>query len=281
VTIRALKDEAQRLFVKGKFLKATDAYWKLIERDATDPQLRLRHAESSRRAALPGRAVASYRVAAQLLAQLGHVAKAQAALKMALELAPRDPSLEEALRALGGRPPSPPPPADPLALEIERPGQPADFERRRAITLESFQLNFTEIVRGPLAETELPAGNTPVARVALTKVPAELTEPEEDLPTLEPLEEPGLEIGDEAYIDTAGASGFTPQIRRLDACTIAFKPSPNARWVQLHSREPIDVKFLDELEGTVPDKTLERTFSGELSSEAEFQKLYGDRDSTH
>ncbi len=252
--LRALKDEALRLFVKGKYRKAMEAYWKLIQLEPSDPQLRLRHAEASRRAALLGRAVASYRVAAQLLAQEGHLARAQAALKMSIELAPDDPSLAQALRALEGTPRHPV--LDPLGNELRRLDQPtAAQQRRRSITLETFQVTLTEVQAAPAAKRA----------------------PQLALPDLGW----GEDLGEAAGIE-AVAPEFTPQIRRLDPCTLAFKPSPNARWVVLNSKEAIGVRFLETLEELEPDRPqLERDFSGELLSEEDFEKLHSGRAERH
>ncbi len=116
--LRALKDEASRQLARGKVEKALELYWRLLELDPTDPHLRLRHAETCQRAGLKGRAIASYRVAAELFWHQGHKARAVASIKLALELSPNDPALEQARKLFQKN--------DPAA---------AKPVRRRAITL--------------------------------------------------------------------------------------------------------------------------------------------------
>lgn len=97
---RRLKDRAHVLVRQGKVAAAVELYVKLIEANRTDPSLRLWHAELCTRLKRINAAVASYRVAAHLLKQLGHYAKAHAALKFAVRLAPADMGLRRALLEL-------------------------------------------------------------------------------------------------------------------------------------------------------------------------------------
>jgi tetratricopeptide (TPR) repeat protein len=98
--LRGMKDRAQALYASGRFAKAAELYQALADRTPKDAQLRMRHAESARRAGLALAAVGSYRTAARLLAQDGHQARARAALHLALELAPGHPDVTRALREL-------------------------------------------------------------------------------------------------------------------------------------------------------------------------------------
>jgi tetratricopeptide (TPR) repeat protein len=97
---RKLKDRAHVLVRQGRVAAAIELYLKLIEVNRTDPSLRLWHAELCTRLKRIDAAVASYRIAAHLLKQLGHFAKAHAALKFAVRLAPTDMALRRALLEL-------------------------------------------------------------------------------------------------------------------------------------------------------------------------------------
>src|SRR5256885_1028032 len=97
---RTLKDRAHRLFAAGRFAKAAEVYARLCTESPADATLRLRHAESARRANQAQVAVGSYRTAARLLLHDGQAAKARASLRRALELAPSHPEIERALASL-------------------------------------------------------------------------------------------------------------------------------------------------------------------------------------
>lgn len=140
--LRARKDQASQLFARGKFEKAAEAYAKLIELEPGDPQLRVRHAEACRRLGRVQHAISSYRSAAELLANRGYTARAQAALKMALELAPQNAALQEALRSLPHR----------AAPRVE--GTP--HERPRAITLETIAVSPADFIPPPPSAPEPP-----------------------------------------------------------------------------------------------------------------------------
>ncbi|QRO03048.1 hypothetical protein JRI60_51920 [Archangium violaceum] len=98
--VRELKEEALDLYTRRKFAECARTYGKLLELEPRDPHLYVRHAEAWRRAGDKGRAIASYRTAAELLLQLGCEARARAALKVALELDPRDTEVARALAQL-------------------------------------------------------------------------------------------------------------------------------------------------------------------------------------
>jgi tetratricopeptide (TPR) repeat protein len=123
---RRIKDRAHVLVRDGKFAAAIELYLKLIAVNRTDPQLRLRHAELCVRLHRTDAAVASYRVAAHLLANSGHAAKAHAALNCAVRLAPNDMAVRRALRELNQSQRElyeaqlPPPPV-PMQTRDERP----------------------------------------------------------------------------------------------------------------------------------------------------------------
>lgn len=120
---RALKDRAHQLMRKGKLEAAADVYVQLIARNNKDPALRLHHAELCDRLGRKERAIASYIVAAHLLAASGHTARARAALGCGLRISPTDTGLRRALRELSPPPkltlvPLPPPVAEKTPMPI-------------------------------------------------------------------------------------------------------------------------------------------------------------------
>ncbi|MFZ5472219.1 MAG: hypothetical protein ACOZIN_22535 [Myxococcota bacterium] len=100
LSVRELKDKAHKLLSKGKVGAATELYRQLIGVERKDPALRLRHAELCQRLGKLDEAVASFRVAAHLLAEAGHLPRARAALRLALEACPEDAGVLRALDEL-------------------------------------------------------------------------------------------------------------------------------------------------------------------------------------
>lgn len=100
--IRTAKDRAHRLFASGRYAKAAEAYAALVAQAPRDALLRLRLADAARRAGNTLQAVSAYRTAARILVDGGHGARARAALKLALELAPGHPEIVRALAELDG-----------------------------------------------------------------------------------------------------------------------------------------------------------------------------------
>ncbi|HEX8821741.1 MAG TPA: hypothetical protein VF794_17585, partial [Archangium sp.] len=98
--VRELKEEAMDLYARRKFTECARTYSRLLELEPRDPHLYVRHAEAWRRAGDRAKAITSYRAAAELLLELGCEARARAALKVALELDPKDTELAYALARL-------------------------------------------------------------------------------------------------------------------------------------------------------------------------------------
>jgi tetratricopeptide (TPR) repeat protein len=98
--VRELKEEALDLYSRRRFADCARTYGKLIQLEPRDPHLHVRHAEAWRRAGERTKAIAAYRAAAELLLLQGCEARARAALKVALELAPEDPELALAVERL-------------------------------------------------------------------------------------------------------------------------------------------------------------------------------------
>lgn len=128
---RALKDRAHQLMRKGKLEAAADVYVQLIAKNNKDASLRLHHAELCDRLNRKERAIASYIVAAHLLAASGHTARARAALGCGLRISPTDTGLRRALREL-----TPPPKLTlvPLAPPVETPMPAPAFRTPAGVT---------------------------------------------------------------------------------------------------------------------------------------------------
>ncbi len=88
--LRALKQEVSHLLLKGKFPQAEGLLREAIRFQPTDAQLHIRLAEVLRRMQRNDDALAAYRDASRLLADDGHVVRAIAALKLALEIQPQN-----------------------------------------------------------------------------------------------------------------------------------------------------------------------------------------------
>lgn len=88
--VRRLKQRAAELWGKGKIAQAEVLYRQMVTRQPSDAQLWVRHGEALKRLSREADAVASFRMAGQVLAQQGHFLRAVAALKMALALKPDD-----------------------------------------------------------------------------------------------------------------------------------------------------------------------------------------------
>jgi hypothetical protein len=101
--LRELKETAHQQYVKGKFAQCAKTYQQVLRLAPRDPNMHVRHAEACRRAGERLQAIASYRVAANLLLELGCETRARGALKAALELDPNDPVLQEDVARLEPR----------------------------------------------------------------------------------------------------------------------------------------------------------------------------------
>ncbi|TQF16477.1 hypothetical protein FJV41_08330 [Myxococcus llanfairpwllgwyngyllgogerychwyrndrobwllllantysiliogogogochensis] len=113
--LRALKEAAQLLFVQERYAECAEVHSRILRMVPKDPNARVRHAEICRRTGDRQAAIASYRMAAELLLAQGCEARARASLRAALELDPRDPVLLSDFTRMGqaSLPPS-------TALEDER-----------------------------------------------------------------------------------------------------------------------------------------------------------------
>lgn len=97
---RREKDRAHALVLKGKFDDAIGIYRALLKQRADDAALWLQLADVCRKRGKLDDAVNAFRSAAQHLEAQGHVARAKAALTTALQWAPGEPLVLNALKAL-------------------------------------------------------------------------------------------------------------------------------------------------------------------------------------
>ncbi|MDP1824340.1 MAG: hypothetical protein Q8L48_13885 [Archangium sp.] len=91
--IRRLKEQASRLSAEGRLERAEVLYRQMLTLQPRDSGLWLRHAEVLKRLERREAAVTAYRMAAQLLMDVGHGHRAVACLKLALEQRPEDVDL--------------------------------------------------------------------------------------------------------------------------------------------------------------------------------------------
>jgi tetratricopeptide (TPR) repeat protein len=97
---RELKEEALYLYARRRFAECAQTYERLLDLDPRDPRLYLRQAEAYLRAGSRREAINAYRMAAELLMDQGNEARSRAALKVALQLDPRNSELARALGRL-------------------------------------------------------------------------------------------------------------------------------------------------------------------------------------
>ncbi|WP_223640751.1 hypothetical protein [Corallococcus sp. EGB] len=99
--LRDLKEAAYALYQRGRYAQCAETYAQLARRLPRDANVRVRLAEACRRAGHKEQAIAAYRESARILLSLGCESRARGALKAALELDPRDATLQTELVRLG------------------------------------------------------------------------------------------------------------------------------------------------------------------------------------
>src|SRR5919204_6654889 len=97
VDVRKLKDSAAEYLKKSKFEKAAELLEELVEAEPKDMQHRLRLGDCYRRLDDPRRSVANYDVVARHYAEQGQLIKAIAAVKVILEIDPRNDEAQKQL----------------------------------------------------------------------------------------------------------------------------------------------------------------------------------------
>ncbi|HYV68284.1 MAG TPA: tetratricopeptide repeat protein, partial [Myxococcales bacterium] len=94
---RALKDSAAEHLKKSKFDKAAEVLEQLVQAEPKDLQHRLRLGDCYRKLELTEKAIAQYDAAARAYAGLGQLIKAIAAVKVILEIDPRNTEAQKQL----------------------------------------------------------------------------------------------------------------------------------------------------------------------------------------
>ncbi len=219
--LRRLKEQASRLSAEGRFERAEVLYRQMLTVAPRDPSLWLRHAELLKRLARTESSVSSYRMAARLLMDAGHAARAIACLKMALELLPDDIDLVTdiirfELRQLKTQRAShlPPPPL---------------VDHLQAMRAEHEQVHETtpQLLALPMFVS---------SESRLTALVPALVDP---LPP-PPASAPRIPVEVESPLQR------WPQVRRLSETEVALKASPFAKWVVVTSFSAIEVRFFDD-----------------------------------
>jgi tetratricopeptide (TPR) repeat protein len=142
LSARDVKDRAHALALKGRLEAAVKLIRQHLERQQGDAVLWLRHAELLRKLKRTDSAVTSYRRAAKLLEEEGHLPRARAALVCAQEIAPNHPQLLRDLARLSdeqdGGSPVWPASAEPLVEGVALPlrGPPPARPGLRAVPLD-------------------------------------------------------------------------------------------------------------------------------------------------
>ena len=107
---RKLKDSAAEYLQKSKFEKAAEILEQLVRSEPKDMQHRLRLGDCYRKLELPQKAIAQYDAAARTYADLGQLIKAIAAVKVILEIDPRNAEAQKQLAEMNERRLAKPPP---------------------------------------------------------------------------------------------------------------------------------------------------------------------------
>lgn len=105
--LRDLKEAAYALYQRGRYAQCAETYAKLAKMLPRDANVRVRLAEACRRAGQKAEAITAYREASKILLSLGCESRARGALKAALELDPRDATLQLEVVRLGQGPMTP------------------------------------------------------------------------------------------------------------------------------------------------------------------------------
>ena len=219
--IRRLKELATRLISDGRYERAEVLYRQMLTLAPRDANLWLRHAELLKRLERTS-SVTSYRMAAQLLMDLGHAGRAVACLKLALEQQPDDIDLV----------------TDIIRFELR--------QRQQERTPPS--LPVPPIVEAYTASPEQggPGRVEPAPLIALPMVPASDSRITEVVPEAnEPIPQPRASVP-RIPLEVEAPLMRWPQVRRISDTELAIKPSPFSKWLVLTSSALIDVRFFDE-----------------------------------
>jgi tetratricopeptide (TPR) repeat protein len=227
VDLRRLKEQASRLIAEGRYERAEVLYRQLLTISPRDSALWLKHAELLKRLERTAPAIASYRMAAQLLMEFGHANRAIAALKIALELQPEDVELV----------------SDIIRYELRQRQRsremPAVVAEEAAHPVAPSELHALSETAPPPAPTPLLA--LPMLAASESRITAMVAEV-----THTPIPPPRASVPRIPIEVESPLHPRWPQVRRVSDTEVAVKPSPFAHWVVLSSAAPIDVRFFDE-----------------------------------
>lgn len=275
--LKTLKETSRSLFIQERYSECAEVLARIVRLMPKDPNARVRHAEICRRAGDRSGAVASYRVAAELLLAQGCEARARAALRAALAVDPRDPELTSDVARLGqmSLPPA-------TALEDERLyitandilEEPSRLETRGSTPPPpppAFVLRAAEEAAsaGPLpaAPTIAPVRMKPSdsGRLPPSSGKARRDERPQTPPTLVPVTSstpPGSAHRGPAPVTAASrqaaatsthptppprvtpeppAMGFRPELRWLSPNAVALRSSPQSAWVVIRADGPLSL----------------------------------------
>lgn len=204
---------------QGRYAQAEVLYRSLLAAEPDDGQLRVRHGDTLKRLNRVDEAVEAYRLASASLANAGHLARALAALRLAIELRPDDVELISEL----------------IRLEVQKNGRPVSA--RSMASLE------------PKPQLALPARPGPRHQPHHhPPAPPPVEDDWVDIAVTGP--KPSLELP----IVEAAISSEYPMIRRLSPREVAVKPAPQSPWVLVSSATTVFVRFEPELQGDATEE---------------------------
>src|SRR5438309_3244676 len=103
IDARKLKDSAAEYLKKSKFEKAAEVLEELVEAEPKDVQHRLRLGDCYRKLEQPQKSIAQYDAAGRSYAEQGQLIKAIAAVKVILEIDPRNTEAQKQLAEMNER----------------------------------------------------------------------------------------------------------------------------------------------------------------------------------
>jgi tetratricopeptide (TPR) repeat protein len=281
--VRELKEAAHALFVRGRYAQCAETYARLLRLTPKDANVHVRHAESCRRAGDRQSAIASYRSAAALLLEQGCESRARGALRAALELDPKDALILSDLARLGPQAPSqeerpstgvtgfferplagnghapPPPPPSYVLRAAEESASPKPLPPMPTIA----PVNLEAVRRAGGRPAPIPlgsavgSGRVPPPVVQGRLLPQAPVPPRAAPPAARPAAAPAQAAGATRLPAPAALPADTsaqapsmparPELRRLGPNAVAFRVSPQARWVIIRSESPLELSRADSL----------------------------------
>lgn len=211
---RAQKERASDLLAQGRYAQAEALFRSLAESEPFDAQLHVRHGDTLRRLNRVDEAVDAYRKASEVFTSLGHLARAIAALRLAIDLKPDDVDLISEL----------------IRLEVQKNGRPGPARKA-----------------APEPDLDLDIAVSGIHNLVSGGHPVPVEDDWVDI-TVSGAHRHSLEVP----ITEAPATAEWPQVRRLSPREVAVKANPGSPWLVVSSANTVFVRFQDELadEGT-------------------------------